>query len=73
MLIKEMNQETSLLAIMAVICPAALVARTGQAWPDLSVAAIIALLFLLSAYLIVQDSFAELAATDHQQMKRETE
>lgn len=61
------------IANVAVICAAVLVAWTGQAWPDLAVAAIIALLFLHSAYLIIRDALAELKFTDHLQMHRDTE
>ncbi len=47
------------IANVAVICAAGLVAWTRQAWPDLVVAAIIALLFLHSAYIIVREALAE--------------
>lgn len=49
------------LANIAVIAAAALVAWTGQAWPDLVVAGVIALLFLHSAYDIIRDARRELA------------
>ena len=48
------------LANVAVIVAAGLVAWTGQAWPDLGVAGVIALLFLHSAYEIVRNARAEL-------------
>ena len=48
------------LANVAVIVAAALVAWTGQAWPDLAVAAVIAVLFLHSAYEILRGARAEL-------------
>lgn len=48
------------LANVAVIVAAGLVAWTGTAWPDLVVAAVIALLFLRSASEIVRDATAEL-------------
>ena len=48
------------LANVAVIVAAALVAWTGQAWPDLVVAAVIAILFLHSAYEILRGARAEL-------------
>jgi len=48
------------LANIAVITAAALVAWLKTAWPDLLVAAIIALLFLHSAWEIVRDARAEL-------------
>lgn len=48
-------------ANVAVIVAAALVAWTGQAWPDLVVAGVIALLFLHSAYDIIRDARRELA------------
>jgi len=48
------------LANVAVIIAAALVAWLKTAWPDLLVAAIIALLFLHSAWEIIRDSLAEL-------------
>jgi len=48
------------LANVAVIIAAGLVAWTGQAWPDLGVAGIIALLFLHSAFEIVRNARAEL-------------
>ena len=50
------------IANVGVIIAAALVAWTGQAWPDLMVAAIIALIFLHSAYLIVRRAVDELNA-----------
>ena len=40
---------------------AVLVGWTGQAWPDLLVAGVIALLFLHSAYDIIRDARRELA------------
>jgi cation diffusion facilitator family transporter len=49
------------LANIAVIIAAALVVRLKTAWPDLLVAAIIALLFLHSAWKIIHDARAELA------------
>lgn len=48
------------LANVAVIFAAGLVAWTGNAWPDLGVAGIIALLFLHSAYEIVTGAMREL-------------
>ncbi|AJR26710.1 cation diffusion facilitator family transporter [Sphingobium indicum] len=51
------------LANVAVIAAAALVAWTGQAWPDLLVAGVIALLFLHSAYDIIRDARKEM--TEH--------
>ena len=48
------------LANIAVIAAAGLVAWTGQAWPDLAVAGIIALLFLHSAWEITQGAMAEM-------------
>ena len=50
------------IANVGVIIAAALVAWTGQAWPDLLVAAVIALIFLHSAYLIVRRATEELRA-----------
>jgi cation diffusion facilitator family transporter len=47
-------------ANVAVIIAAGLVAWTGQAWPDLAVAAIIAALFLHSAYEILRSARTEL-------------
>ncbi|WP_146163353.1 cation transporter, partial [Sphingomonas fennica] len=47
-------------ANVAVIGAAGLVAWTGSAWPDLAVAAVIALLFLHSAYEILRGARAEL-------------
>lgn len=47
-------------ANVAVIAAAGLVAWTGSAWPDLAVAAVIALLFLHSAYEILRGARAEL-------------
>ncbi len=49
------------LANIAVIVAAALVGWTGQAWPDLVVAGVIALLFLHSAWDIIHDARRELA------------
>lgn len=51
------------LANIAVIGAAVLVGWTGQAWPDLLVAGVIALLFLHSAYDIIRDAQRELV--DH--------
>lgn len=48
------------LANVAVIVAAGLVAWTGSAWPDLTVAAVIAVLFLHSAYEILRGARAEL-------------
>ena len=48
------------LANIAVIVAAALVAWTGSAWPDLTVAAVIAMLFLHSAYEILRGARTEL-------------
>ena len=48
------------LAIIAVIIAAGLVAWFKTAWPDLIVAAIIALLFLHAAWEIIRDALAEL-------------
>ena len=48
------------LANVAVIVAAARVAWTGKAWPDLAVAAVIAILFLHSAYEILRGARAEL-------------
>ena len=48
------------LANIAVIIAAALVAWLKTSWPDLVVAAIIALLFLHSAWKIIRDALAEL-------------
>ena len=48
------------IANVAVIIAAGLVAWTGQAWPDLAVAAIIATLFLHSAYEILRSARTEL-------------
>lgn len=44
---------------IAVIIAAALVAWTGSAWPDLVVAAVIALLFIHSAYEIIRSALSE--------------
>lgn len=49
------------LANVAVIAAAGLVTLTASAWPDLVVAAVIALLFLHSAYDIIRDARKELA------------
>ena len=49
------------LANIAVIVAAALVAWLRTAWPDLVVAAVIALLFLHSAWEIIRDALAELS------------
>ena len=51
------------LANVAVIAAAGLIAWTGQAWPDLAVAGVIALLFLHSAYEIVRNARRELGPT----------
>ena len=51
------------LANVAVILAAGLVAWTGTAWPDIAVAAIIALLFLHSAREIIGDARKELKET----------
>ena len=48
------------LANVAVIVAAGLVAWTGSAWPDLTVAAVIAVLFLHSAYEILRGARTEL-------------
>jgi len=53
------------LANVAVIAAAGLVAWTASAWPDLVVAAVIALLFLHSAYDIIRDARKELAEHRH--------
>jgi len=53
------------LANVAVIAAAALVYWTRSAWPDLVVAAIIAVLFLHSAYEIVRDARRELSEPAH--------
>jgi Co/Zn/Cd efflux system component len=45
----------------AVIIAAGLVAWTGTRWPDLAVAAIIAVLFLQSAWAIIKDARGEIA------------
>ncbi len=50
------------IANIGVIIAAMLVAWTGSAWPDLAVAAIIALIFLHSAYLIIRSALMELQA-----------
>jgi Co/Zn/Cd efflux system component len=55
------------LANLAVIAAAGLVGWTGQAWPDLVVAGVIALLFLHSSYDIVRDARRESA--EHQQVR----
>ena len=52
------------IANVGVIIAAVLVAWTGRAWPDLLVAASIALIFLHSAYLIVRRATDELRAPD---------
>jgi cation diffusion facilitator family transporter len=46
---------------LAVLAAGGLVAWTGQAWPDLVVAVLVAMLFLHSAWSIVKDARAELA------------
>lgn len=48
------------IANVAVICAAALVAWTGKSWPDIAVAAIIAGIFIHSAYQILQNALTEL-------------
>lgn len=48
------------IANVAVICAAGLVAWTGKSWPDIAVAAIIALIFIHSAYQILQNALIEL-------------
>jgi len=48
------------IANVAVIIAAGLVAWTGRAWPDLAVAAVIAALFLHSAYEILKGARSEL-------------
>lgn len=53
------------LANVAVIVAAGLVAWTGKAWPDLAVAAVIAALFLHSAFEILRSARAELAESRH--------
>jgi len=53
------------LANVAVIAAAGLVYWTRSAWPDLVVAAIIAVLFLHSAYEIVRDARRELSEPTH--------
>ena len=58
------------IANVGVIIAAALVAWTGQAWPDLLVAAIIALIFLHSAYLIVRRATEELRAQHASALER---
>ena len=49
------------LANVAVIAAAVAVGSTGSAWPDLGVAAVIAVLFLQSSFKIINDARAELA------------
>lgn len=53
------------LANVAVIIAAGLVAWTGEAWPDLAVAAVIAALFLHSAFHIMRSAKAELTGLNH--------
>ena len=53
------------LANVAVIVAAGLVAWTGKAWPDLAVAAVIAALFLHSAFEILRRAGAELRELRH--------
>lgn len=53
------------LANVAVIVAAGLVAWTGKAWPDLAVAAIIAALFLHSAFEILRSARSELKELHH--------
>ncbi|ATW03740.1 MULTISPECIES: cation transporter [Sphingomonadaceae] len=48
------------IANVAVIGAAGLVAWTGKAWPDIAVAAVIAMLFIHSAYQIIQNAVAEM-------------
>lgn len=48
------------IANVAVIAAAGLVAWTGKAWPDIAVATVIAMLFIHSAYLIIQNAVAEM-------------
>ena len=57
------SRRTSAASRPAASAAAALVAWTGQAWPDLLVAGVIALLFLHSAYDIIRDARKEL--TEH--------
>lgn len=53
------------LANVAVIVAAGLVLWTGKAWPDLAVAAIIAMLFLHSAFEILRSARTELKELHH--------
>lgn len=53
------------LANVAVIVAAGLVLWTGKAWPDLAVAAIIAMLFLHSAFEILRSARTELKELPH--------
>ncbi|NBW75835.1 MAG: cation transporter [Sphingomonadaceae bacterium] len=53
------------LANVAVIAAAGLVAWTGEGWPDLAVAAVIAALFLHSAFEILRSAKAELTELRH--------
>jgi cation diffusion facilitator family transporter len=53
------------LANVAVIVAAGLVAWTDRAWPDLAVAAVIAALFLHSAFEILRSARAELTKSRH--------
>jgi cation diffusion facilitator family transporter len=53
------------LANVAVIVAAGLVAWTDRAWPDLAVAAVIAALFLHSAFEILRSARAELTESRH--------
>ena len=48
------------IANVAVICAAVLVAWTGKSWPDIAVAGVIALIFIHSAYQILQNALIEL-------------
>lgn len=57
------------LANVAVIIAAGLVAWTGEAWPDLVVAGVIALLFLHSAYDIVRDAIGEMSSRPMRQQR----
>ena len=57
-------RRTDALATVAVIVAAGLVAWTGSAWPDLAVAAVIAILFLNSARAIIASALVELGRID---------
>ena len=52
---------------VAVIIAAILVAWSKSPWPDLTVAAIIAALFLHSSWAIIHDAYLDLTNTDHTQ------